>query len=68
MEKFFIFLVAVILVVAIILGIDRGLDRQEVVECETWALEAREYQGYYILKWQDEQCKAHDIIINAPIQ
>ncbi len=45
-----------------------GFDRQEAVECQTWSEQASEYPGFFLLKWQDEQCRAHGIIINAPVK
>ncbi len=45
-----------------------GIDRSEVVECRAWEQQAKDYDQFYIAKWQDEQCKAHKIIINAPIK
>lgn len=46
-----------------------GSYASETVECQKWQTEADGYKssGFYLLKWQAEQCAAHDIIINAPV-
>ncbi len=45
-----------------------GLDKQEVYECNQWMSQAQEYNGFFLTHWQNEQCRAHNIIINAPIK
>ena len=45
-----------------------GFDRTEVVECLKWQNEAKEYQKYYLTAWQDEQCRAHSIVVDAPVK
>ena len=46
----------------------RGFTRQEKYECRKWEKQASEYPNYYLTSWQDEQCRAHGIKINAPIK
>lgn len=45
-----------------------GSNKTEVVECQQWKSQAAEYKNFYLLQWQDDQCRAHDIIINAPVK
>ena len=45
-----------------------GWNREERVECLTWQQQATQFKGFYLTHWQAEQCAAHDIVINAPIQ
>lgn len=44
-----------------------GLNKNEIVECNTWQSQSKEYRLFKLAKWQDEQCRRHNIIINAPI-
>lgn len=57
-----------ILLVAGIWAMNEGMDRQEIVECNTWDAQSREYTQFFLAKWQDAQCRAHGIVINAPIR
>lgn len=45
-----------------------GLSKQEKVECITWQNQAKEYPDFYITDWQDKQCRANGIIIDADIK
>ncbi len=46
-----------------------GNGQQEVVDCNKWAQQAQDYpRTFFLAKWQDEQCRAHGITINAPIK
>lgn len=45
-----------------------GSDRNEIVECNKWQQQAKEYPNFYLTKWQDDQCKAHDIVIQAQVE
>jgi hypothetical protein len=45
-----------------------AMNSNEVVECNQWQSQASEYSGFYLTHWQADQCKAHNIIINAPIK
>lgn len=45
-----------------------GMDKSEVVECNKWQSQAVEYSGFYLTHWQADQCRAHNITINAPIK
>lgn len=45
-----------------------AMNRQEVVECNEWQKQAQEYDQFFLVQWQADQCRAHGIIINAPIR
>ncbi len=59
---------ALVVVFVLSVTIFNALDRSEVVECRKWRSEARSYPEYYILDWQNQQCLAHNIQIDAPIR
>jgi len=37
------------------------LSKNEIVECNKWLAESREYPLWYSTDWQREQCKAHGL-------
>lgn len=45
-----------------------GESRTEIVECNTWAAQAKEFKNFYLTHWQADQCAAHNIVVNAPVQ
>lgn len=45
-----------------------GTDKQEIVDCNTWAEQATQYKDFYITHWQSEQCLSHHITVNAPVK
>ena len=45
-----------------------GLDKQDKVDCLTWENQAKELQGFFLTKAQDEQCRALGIIISTDIK
>jgi hypothetical protein len=45
-----------------------GIERSEKAECLQWQKEAKQFAGYYLTKWQAEQCMAHNIKVEAPIK
>ncbi len=61
-----------ILVFAIISGVVGiaifSMNEQERNDCNHWAEQARVYPGFFLTQWQADQCKAHDIVVNAPIK
>lgn len=65
----FITIGAIFLILFVIASsINDSMNRSEKVECRKWQEDAAKYQGFYIVQWQADQCKAHDIIINAPVK
>ena len=65
-------LVAIGILVAVVgltFVISIGLDKSERVECEKLVRYSTEYApAFYITEWQDEMCRAHDIVIDAPVK
>ncbi len=59
---------SVVCVIFIIELIFIGFARQEITECNKWQQEAAVYPGYYLSKWQKDQCDAHKIFINAEVK
>jgi len=49
-------------------GINAGIDKDEIRECKKWQEYSAQYQGFYIVQWQKDQCDAHQITINAPVK
>ena len=63
----FIVLICVI-VFGLCLILFAGADKNEISECKKWQEYAAQYEGFYLVQWQADQCKAHSIQINAPIK
>ena len=68
----------IILIIILIFGIiilNKAVSKQEKVECLKWQNESKELEpynaynktGYYLLKWQKDQCDARGIEISAPV-
>lgn len=49
-------------------GVRLAFDVSETHECRVWQADASKYADYYIMSWQQEQCQAHHITINAPVK
>ncbi len=47
---------------------EMGVQKQMIHECLVWERYSKEYNGYYLLKWQKAQCDDMGIIINAPVK
>lgn len=47
---------------------NEDVKNNEVAECKQWAEQAGQFQGFYILQWQADQCVARGITVNAPIR
>jgi len=70
MDKY-LFFVSMFLLGLVAVGFIVGLiDKSELVDCLKWQKQAEEYRvsGFYLLQWQADQCKAHNIIINAEVR
>lgn len=64
--KFFI-LVAVVAV--LIWGVEKGIEKDEKIECKVLARLAKEKRAIFsITEWQKEQCDKYGIKIDAPIK
>lgn len=58
----------IVAVAAVTLLFNMGMDNNEVVECESWKSQAAEFDQFFMTRWQDQQCRSHGIIINAPVK
>ncbi len=75
MNKIGKFLMLTALVVATLYLVNTGFNRGEEQECKKLVAQASEYgrydsetqTGFYIMKWQDEMCRAHGIQIDAAV-
>ena len=45
-----------------------GFKKEEQVSCHKWQEHAEQFAGFYLTQWQKDQCDAHGIEINAPVQ
>ena len=61
MIKQIILVLALFLLMGFIIG--KGLDKQEINECNKWKGQMETIQGFYLAEWQQEQCNFHGIII-----
>ena len=74
-EKILLIIVFILFIIAICGLLIDGANKTEIAECTKWEKQTQEYErynekthtGFYITKWQDEQCKAHGIKINATV-
>lgn len=70
--KFFEALVLIMAVGVIfltaLLFMGKGFDGQEKFECYQWQNQSKNYDNFYLTKWQKEQCDHWSIQIDAPVQ
>ena len=38
-----------------------GIEKHELVECQQWQHDSNEYEYWYSVDWQKEQCKEYNI-------
>ncbi len=50
---------------AVIYAVSFAIDKEEVAECIQLDLDAGQYRGFYLAKWQYDMCKAHGIEIQT---
>lgn len=60
-------LMAVIIGAVVFIGIKRN-NVKEVSECHHWQEEAAQFDTFYLVKWQADQCASHNITINALVK
>lgn len=46
----------------------KAMDRSAEAECHKWAKQAEQFEGFYLTTWQEEQCQAVGVEVNAPIK
>lgn len=47
--------------------VEISVEKQEMVDCFQWQNQSEQYPEFYLTKWQNEQCTARGIEINAPV-
>lgn len=40
-----------------------GINRNEIMECQIWSTQAKEYPNFYLADWQAKQCASHGITV-----
>lgn len=45
-----------------------SLDKSEISSCLKLKKQAEEIQGFFLIQWQDQMCKAHNITVDAPVR
>ena len=45
-----------------------GLDKQAIGDCNGWKAQSEQYENFFLAKWQDTQCRAFGIVIDAPVK
>lgn len=48
-------------------ALNTSVSRSEVVDCLKWQSYAEAYPNFWLTQWQKEQCDAHNITVNAPV-
>lgn len=66
-NNFFVILGALALMLIAFVG-TKALNKHEIYECHQWENQAKNFPEFYITDWQDQQCRTHKIIINAPVK
>ena len=70
MEKIAITMVCVAIMAAIGLLAAGTIRNQEKLECGIWQKEALEFKdaGYYVAKWQKDQCESYGMELDAVVK
>lgn len=66
-EKIAIGMMAIAIIIVMDFLLIQGINKNELIDCMRWKQESKEYSQYYLLKWQQEQCLAHGIVIETKI-
>jgi hypothetical protein len=60
-------IIAVACAIGFITVFIHGMDKQEVVNCNKLVEQSKQFDGFFITKSDDEMCRHHGIVIDAPI-
>jgi len=62
--------VSIFLVISSLFAIGgvQAWNKQEQIECIKWQKQAQEFENYYLLGWQKEQCDHWGIEIDAQVK
>ena len=65
----FFIIVAIVIASGFGMLIMSGLEKNEVVTCNKLVSQSKEFKnaGFFITKIDDEMCRSHNIIIDAPV-
>ncbi len=59
--------IAVACAVGFITVFIHGMEKQEIVTCNKLVDQSKQYDNFFITKSDDEMCRTHGIIIDAPV-
>lgn len=51
-----------------VLSLGWSMSKNEITECRKWQEQSAQYSGFYLVRWQKEQCDAQNIIIDAIVK
>lgn len=68
MDNFTVSVLMILLVVFSAFAFFFGTSMQDRADCGLWANQATEYPGFYITKWQAQECAYYNIPVNAPVK
>ena len=60
-QKFLSGLVIIGFIIGFVYILNYGIIKNEKYECLVWLQQSKEFEGYYFIDWQLEQCKIHKI-------
>lgn len=60
-------IIAVACAIGFIAVFVHGMEKQEIVTCNKLVEQSKQFSGFFITKSDDEMCRSHDIVIDAPI-
>ncbi len=52
----------------LIWSINSSIEKGEIVQCRKWQEQSAQFNDFYLVKWQADQCASHNITINAPVK
>ncbi len=61
-------LLYILIILAGCLLVNGLMNGQEQFECRKWQGYANEFEDFYLVEWQANQCNHHGIKIDAPIK
>lgn len=57
-----------LLIFVAIAVLPKGWDKKAMVDCNNWKAQSAQYENFFLAEWQDMQCKALGIVIDAPVK
>lgn len=68
LKGFFFFFFVLAIAIGFVFVLRVGLDRQDQADCYKWQAQAKEYPGFYLTKYQADQCRYWNIQVDAPVK